>query len=62
MMKSKEELDEITDEYRIFGIKKAQMLETIKILNKQLIEQQYALFITDVKQFAQNKLYQLLNA
>ncbi len=30
--------------------------------NKQLIEQQYALFITDVKQFAQNKLYQLLNA
>jgi hypothetical protein len=36
---NKEELDEITDEYRIFGIKKAQMLETIKILNKQLIEQ-----------------------
>jgi len=30
--------------------------------NKQLIEQQYALFITDVKQFVQNKLYQLLNA
>jgi len=36
---NKEEIDEITDEYRIFGIKKAQMLETIKLLNKQLIEQ-----------------------
>ena len=36
---NKEELDEITDEYRIFGIRKAQMLETIKLLNKQLIEQ-----------------------
>jgi hypothetical protein len=36
---NKEELDEITDEYRIFGIKKAQMLETIKTINKQLLEQ-----------------------
>ena len=34
----KEELDEITEEYKIFGIQKAQMLETIKTVNKQLID------------------------
>jgi acyl carrier protein phosphodiesterase len=30
-------------------------------LNKQMIEQQYTVFFADVKQFAQNKLNQLLN-
>ncbi len=48
---NKEELDEITDEYRIFGIKKAQMLETIKTINKQLIEQLDEIQLPNTKKF-----------
>jgi hypothetical protein len=47
----KEELDEITDEYRIFGIKKAQMLETIKTINKQLTEQLDEIQLPNTKKF-----------
>jgi hypothetical protein len=35
---SKEELDEIAEEYKLFGTQKSQMLETIKTINKQLID------------------------
>jgi hypothetical protein len=48
---NKEELDEITDEYRIFGIKKAQMLETIKSINKQLLEQLDEIQLPNTKKF-----------
>lgn len=48
---NKEELDEITEEYRIFGIKKAQMFETIKSINKQLTEQLDEIQLPNVKKF-----------
>jgi hypothetical protein len=35
---SKEEIDELTDEYKLFGIQKSQMLDTIKLVNKQLVD------------------------
>jgi hypothetical protein len=35
---SKTELDDIADEYRIFGIQKMAMQDTIKTMNKQLLE------------------------
>ena len=51
---SKEELDEITEEYRIFGIKKSQMLDTIKSVNKQLIDQLEELQLPKTKKFLMN--------
>ena len=35
---SKEDIDELTEEYRLFGIQKSQMLDTIKLVNKQLTD------------------------
>ena len=35
---SKEEIDELTEEYKLFGIQKSQMLDTIKLVNKQLVD------------------------
>jgi len=35
---SKEDIDELTEEYRMFGIQKSQMLDTIKLVNKQLTD------------------------
>jgi hypothetical protein len=35
---SKEEIEELTEEYKIFGIQKSQMLDTIKLVNKQLTD------------------------
>lgn len=51
---SKEELDEITEEYRLFGIKKSQMLDTIKSVNKQLIDQLEELQLPKTKRFLMN--------
>lgn len=51
---SKEDLDEITDEYRMFGIKKSQMLDTIKSVNKQLIDQLEELQLPKTKKFLMN--------
>jgi len=48
---SKEELDEITEEYKIFGIQKAQMLETIKTINKQLIDKLEEIQFPKTKKF-----------
>jgi len=48
---SKEELDEITEEYKIFGIQKTQMLETIKIINKQLIDKLEEIQFPKTKKF-----------
>lgn len=48
---SKEELDEITEEYKIFGIQKTQMLETIKIVNKQLIDKLEEIQFPKTKKF-----------
>jgi len=35
---SKEDIDEIAEDYRLFGIQKSQMLDTIKLVNKQLTD------------------------
>ena len=35
---SKEDVDELAEEFRNFGLQKAQMLDTIKFINKQLID------------------------
>lgn len=35
---SKDEFEEIVEEYRLFGIQKGQMLDTIKSINKQLVD------------------------
>ena len=35
---SKHELDDITEEYRLFGIQKSQMIDTIKLVTKQLVD------------------------
>lgn len=35
---SKEDINELTEEYRLFGIQKSQMLDTIKNVNKQLVD------------------------
>ncbi len=35
---SSEDVDDIVEEYRLFGIQKSQMLDTIKLVNKQLID------------------------
>ncbi len=35
---TKHELDDITEEYRLFGIQKSQMIDTIKLITKQLID------------------------
>jgi hypothetical protein len=35
---SKDEIEEIVEEYRLFGIQKGQMLDTIKSINKQLVD------------------------
>ena len=51
---SKEDLDEITEEYRFFGIKKSQMIETIKSVNKQLIDQLEELQLPKTKKFLMN--------
>lgn len=48
---SKEELDEITEEYKIFGIQKTQMLETIKTVNKQLIDKLEEIQFPKTKKF-----------
>jgi hypothetical protein len=35
---SKEDIEELTEEYKLFGIQKSQMLDTIKLVNKQLVD------------------------
>ena len=35
---SKEDIDDLTEDYRLFGVQKSMMLETIKNVNKQLID------------------------
>ena len=35
---SKEDIDELAEDYRLFGIQKSQMLDTIKLVNKQLTD------------------------
>ena len=48
---SKEDLDDISEEYRIFGIQKSQMLDTIKLVNKQLIDKLEEIQLPKIKKF-----------
>ena len=50
----KEDIDEISEEYRLFGIQKAQMVETIKNVNKQLIDKLEEIQLPKVKKFLMN--------
>jgi hypothetical protein len=51
---NKEVIDEITEEYRIFGIQKIQMLETIKLVNKQLVDKLEEIQLPKIKKFLMN--------
>jgi hypothetical protein len=51
---NKEVIDEITEEYRIFGIQKMQMLETIKLVNKQLVDKLEEIQLPKIKKFLMN--------
>ena len=48
---SKEDLDELTEEYRLFGIQKSQMLDTIKLVNKQLTDKLEEIQLPRFKKF-----------
>ena len=50
----KETLDEITEEYRLFGMQKIQMLETIKLVNKQLVDKLEEIQLPKIKRFLMN--------
>jgi hypothetical protein len=50
----KEEIDEISEEYRLFGIQKAQMVDTIKLINKQLIDKLEEIQLPKIKKFLMN--------
>ena len=51
---NKESLDEITEEYRLFGIQKLQMLETIRLVNKQLVDKLEEIQLPKIKKFLMN--------
>ena len=51
---NKEVIDEITEEYRLFGIQKMQMLETIKLVNKQLVDRLEEIQLPKIKKFLMN--------
>jgi len=51
---NKESLDEITEEYRLFGIQKMQMLETIRLVNKQLLDKLEEIQLPKIKKFLMN--------
>jgi hypothetical protein len=51
---NKETLDEITEEYRLFGIQKMQMLETIRLVNKQLVDKLDEIQLPKMKKFLMN--------
>jgi hypothetical protein len=48
---SKEDIDDISEEYRTFGIQKAQMLDTIKLVNKQLVDKLDEIQLPKIKKF-----------
>lgn len=48
---SKTDSDEIAEEYRQFGFKKLQMLDTIKSINKQLVDKLDEIQLPKIKQF-----------
>ena len=48
---SKEDIDEISDEYKNFGLQKSLMLDTIKLVNKQLIDKLEEIQLPKVKKF-----------
>jgi hypothetical protein len=48
---SKEDIDELTEEYRMFGIQKSQMLDTIKLVNKQLTDKLEEIQLPKIKKF-----------
>lgn len=48
---SKEDIFDITEEYRLFGIQKLQMLDTIKLVNKQLMDKLEEIQLPKIKKF-----------
>lgn len=48
---SKEDIDDMTEEYRLFGIQKLQMLETIRLVNKQLTDKLEEIQLPKMKKF-----------
>jgi hypothetical protein len=48
---SKEDIFDITEEYRLFGIQKSQMFDTIKLVNKQLIDKLEDIQLPKIKKF-----------
>jgi hypothetical protein len=48
---SKTDSDDIAEEYRQFGFQKSQMLDTIKSINKQLVDKLDEIQLPKIKQF-----------
>jgi hypothetical protein len=48
---SKEDIDDISEEYRTFGIQKSQMFDTIKLVNKQLVDKLEEIQLPKIKKF-----------
>ena len=48
---SKEDITDITEEYRVFGIQKIQMLDTIRMVNKQLVDKLEEIQLPKIKKF-----------
>ena len=46
---NKEELEELVDEYRLFGIQKSQMIDTIRLVTKQLIDKMEEIQLPKIK-------------
>jgi hypothetical protein len=48
---SKEDITDITEEYRVFGLQKIQMLDTIRMVNKQLVDKLEEIQLPKIKKF-----------
>ena len=51
---SKDEVENIKEEYRIFANKKCEIIDTIKLLTKQLLEKMEEIEIPSIKKIANN--------
>jgi hypothetical protein len=48
---NKEDADDLSEEYRIFGLQKVQMLDTIKMVNRQLVDKLEEIQLPKTKKF-----------
>lgn len=51
---NKDDVEDILEEYRVFGVQKSQMLDTIRLVNKQLIDKLEEIQLPKIKKFLMN--------